>query len=100
MKNSTFLFVAGNTWPYRRDLKEIGGRWDREFQAWLIPMSHRAEIDELAKITDLEIGRFDSSTGKVTPLPSVITSRGRPFTYFPPCRHASLQSHIRGRHTS
>jgi hypothetical protein len=57
-------------------------------------MSHRAEIDELAKITDLEIGQFDSATGKVTPLPSVITSRGRPFTYFPPCRHASLQGSI------
>lgn len=35
--------ITGNTYPVRRELKALGGRWDPAQQAWLIDDSRADE---------------------------------------------------------
>ena len=46
---SARVAIRGNTYPVRNQLKELGGKWDAENRAWMVP-SDRA--DEARKLVE------------------------------------------------
>ena len=41
------ILVTGNTFPYRSDLKSLGGTWNKKQQGWLFPKSALKDVEEL-----------------------------------------------------
>ena len=62
------LFITGRTWAFRRDLTQLGGRWNPRLGAWLVPAVRRAEILKLAAIADIDVDVFDATTGTRVPV--------------------------------
>jgi len=50
------VFVTGETFPVREELKRVGGRWDREREAWAFGIEKAFEVADLVykldKVTD------------------------------------------------
>ncbi len=44
--------ISGKTYPVRKELRAIGGVWDKDRNVWIVPDERAAEAREL-----LEIGR-------------------------------------------
>ena len=45
------LMVKGKTYPYRVDLKGLGGKWDSREKCWVFPQGHKPQVQSfLAKI--------------------------------------------------
>lgn len=98
---STKLFITGaSTHAYRYELKELGGRWNRDLQAWLLPVSRRHQVEKLVKGSAVEIDMYDTATGQVILLPRVFRHAGRSFTFFPPPPRASQYGNLRCRRAS
>jgi len=91
------LLVRGSsTYCVRHELAGLGGRWNRDLQAWLFPVSRRGRVARLLRQTDADIDLYDARTGKVTYLPRTAVVNGRTFTYLPPSYHAQQRSHGSG----
>ena len=46
------LMVKGKTYPYRVDLKGLGGKWDSREKCWVFPQDHKQEVrDFIAGLT-------------------------------------------------
>ena len=98
---STKLFVTGaSTSAYRYDLKELGGRWNRDLQAWLPPVSRRHQVENLVKGSPVDIDMYDTATGQFIPLPRVFTYGGHSYTFFPPRYRAAQHTNLRCRPAS
>ena len=41
-----FLVVRGKTYPYRSDLKGLGGRWDSGRKCWVFPPDYEQEVQD------------------------------------------------------
>jgi hypothetical protein len=61
----TSLHITGYTQAFRRDLKAIGGRWNPDLQAWLLPMSRRKQAHQLARIAPIQIALYDTGSHRV-----------------------------------
>ena len=48
--------VTGNTYPYKENLKKLGGRWNRNSRSWELPEGNLAALkmdEELASLTSV-----------------------------------------------
>jgi hypothetical protein len=97
---STKLIVTGaSTWAYRYDFKELGGRWNRDLQAWLLPVSRRHQVEKLVKGSDVDVDMYDTATGQIIPLPRVFTYGGQSYTFFP-LRYRAAQTDLGRKRTT
>ena len=86
---STKLFVTGaSTYAYRHDLRELGGRWNRDLEAWFLPISRRHQIEQLFEGIAVEIDMYDTATGRIIPLPRFLKFGDRWIKYLPPRHYA------------
>jgi len=44
------LFITGDTYPLRSRIYAIGGCWDSDRRAWIVPAENRAEAAALRKL--------------------------------------------------
>ena len=44
--------VAGNTYPIRQQLKDMGGKWDANKKIWFVPLNRLDEAVKLASGVD------------------------------------------------
>lgn len=42
------IYLTGNTYPFREQIKAAGGRWDKERKAWHVPAEARDAMRRLA----------------------------------------------------
>ena len=98
---STELFLTGaSTCAYRYDLKKLGGWWNRDLQAWLLPVSRRQQIEKLLEGSAVEIDMYDTTSNQVIPLPRVFTYGGQCYTFFPPRHRAAQHFNLRCKRAS
>lgn len=55
-KSGKGLWVCGNTFPYRVQLKALGGKWNSYKNAWVFTLTAQQELLELFQIKEDEIG--------------------------------------------
>ena len=46
----TMAMISGNTFPVKDQLKKLGGKWDKNENAWFVPMDK--EVEALALVSD------------------------------------------------
>ena len=49
--------IKGNTYPFRAELKALGGKWDAEQKAWLVPDSAAEKAKQLVASAPKEAGK-------------------------------------------
>lgn len=64
------ILVTGKTYPSRHEIKALGGLFNKPLGGWLVPVTKREEIEQLA-----------SRKGYVTELTTVNRGDTRPFTF-------------------
>lgn len=50
--------ITGNTYPVKDRLKALGGRWNADAKAWMIPADHAAEAQRLVGASQTNRARF------------------------------------------
>ena len=49
------VLISGKTYPQRRQIKSLGGKWKPDEGGWVVPISSRAEAERLAEAYDFDI---------------------------------------------
>lgn len=50
--------ITGNTYPVRGKLYELGGRWDAEVKAWIVPENKADEAMAIVNGTPKQTNKF------------------------------------------
>lgn len=45
VEDDDYLYVTGNTYPIKEELKKLGGKWDKNKQAWKFPQGSVLRVD-------------------------------------------------------
>ena len=55
-KSGKGLWVCGQTFTYKDQLKEMGGSWNKYKQAWVFTLAQQQQLLDLFKLTEQDIG--------------------------------------------
>lgn len=47
MTTTPTVAITGNTYPVKDQIKALGGRWDAERKAWMVPVERAAQARQL-----------------------------------------------------
>jgi hypothetical protein len=63
-KPQTEILVTGKTYMSRRDIKALGGKWNKDEEGWVVPSGKRDQIEKLAKERGFEIDDYEVAEGE------------------------------------